>query len=285
MAGSDAAAAATTPLGALRAALTSAAQAQLRGACDRRAQALGWAPAAAALGRLPCRADFEAACSPGADGDAASEASAATSLADVGGSYHQLEARIIASALPEGCQPVAAQRAAAAAAAPPPALQEPGMAEEPARVKCRREALRDEAAAVEAALQGSLRCVLLPPEADAAAAVVCMECVAPQPPGSGAQPGAVPAWKRLRLLVPERYPEAPPVVLHSSWGGGGGASGGSADAPGGAGGAPLDATLADEAWAELSAALWEAPATDLAGLAQHWRQAVDAVCLQHSLQA
>jgi hypothetical protein len=41
--------------------------------------------------------------------------------------------------------------------------------------------------------------------------------------------------------------------------------------------------LAEEAWAELQAALWEEPVRDLKGVAKHWCQAVGAVVVQHGL--
>jgi hypothetical protein len=106
-----------------------------------------------------------------------------------------------------------------------------------------------------------------------------VECDAGGSSGSGGVAAAAAEeapWKRLRLLVPGGYPAEPPLAVFDHGLAGtpssGGASGGGA--PAAAAGAGAATLRAREAWHEFQAAVREAPARDLAGLAGLWAAAV-----------
>jgi hypothetical protein len=183
-----------------------------------------------------------------------------------------------------------------------------------------RKRRREEAEAVikqvEEDTQGAVRMWLLPGSAGgpAEAVPVCMECTAQPANATAAGEGADTAgtagaavgdaecssssspWKRLKLLLPASYPQQPPVLVFQP---GKALAGpeeqqqkqqqnqdsavyGGSTAPQGATGQQQQ-QLAEEAWAELQAALWEEPLTDLKGVAKHWCQAVGAVVVQRGL--
>jgi hypothetical protein len=182
--------------------------------------------------------------------------------------------------------------------------------------KRRREEVEAVCKQVEAETQGAVRMWLLPGSAGSPAdeVPVCMECTAQPAVATAAGQGTGTAgaaggdaesssssssspWKRLKLLLPASYPQQPPVLVFQP----GKALTGPEEqqqqqqdkdsavnavaiVPQGATGQQQQQQLlAEEAWAELQAALWEEPLTDLKGVAKHWCQAVGAVVVQRGL--
>ncbi|KAF6252080.1 hypothetical protein COO60DRAFT_559713 [Scenedesmus sp. NREL 46B-D3] len=175
--------------------------------------------------------------------------------------------------------------------------------------KRHREQVEQVCKKVEEDMQGAVRMWVLAGSAggSADAVPVCLECTAKPAPtaasgedvsagatGPGDTDGSSSSspWKRLKLLMPECYPQQPPVLVFQP----GKALAGpeeqqqqqdmhrlsarsSADL--GASACRQQQQLAEEAWAELQAALWEEPVIDLKGVAKHWCQAVGAVLVQH----
>jgi hypothetical protein len=177
--------------------------------------------------------------------------------------------------------------------------------------KRRRQEVEAVCKQVEADMQGAVRMWLLPGSAGSPAdeVPVCMEC-AVQPAaataaiegtrsavaaGSNAEDSSSSSspWKRLKLLLPASYPQQPPVLVFQP----GKALAGPEEqqqqqdkdsAVNGVSTVPQGVTgqqqqFAEEAWAELQAALWEEPLIDLKGVAKHWCQAVGAVVVQRGL--
>lgn len=310
--------AADTPLGGLSAALTSATEAQLTRAAQLQARALGSPAYAACLGPLPSLADFAAAAAAatGAVNDNESDGSAATvdaALLDMPGwRSSAIIARTLSVCTPEGYH--LPERSVASASA---LTAVPADAAAAANRKRLRQDVEQVCRKVEAALEGLVGVQVLPqdessssksavtageaspPAWGADSVQVCIECLqsaALQSKGDGDAQGSkganAPAvdyasrlWKRLRVMVPDRYPTHPCVAVFSgplrvepSVEGGSNQQGASDvdDA--------LQHQWAEEAWSELQAALWEDPVGDIQGLAERWCQAVGVVALQHNLQ-
>jgi hypothetical protein len=170
--------------------------------------------------------------------------------------------------------------------------------------KRRREEVEQVCKQVAEDMQGAVRVWVMPSSAGGAAdpVPVCMECTA----AAGTSNAATAAgdadgssssspWKRLKLLLPASYPQQPPVLVFQAGKALADLEGQQQQQQQGMDSAGRDRSVAlaaaagqqqqfaEEAWAELQAALWEEPVSDLKGVAQHWCQAVGAVVVQRGL--
>jgi hypothetical protein len=187
----------------------------------------------------------------------------------------------------------------------------------------REQAMSGVCSSIEAQLQGAVKVWLLlnsscsnscgeagPVQPAAAAeesyATLCIQCVSKQLPEDGEDPAAaaaaataaakcdaMPAWKRLRVLVrqddQQQQQREPPVAVFNPMqlppGPPPQAAGGGDATLVTAAGSPQEQQqqqllLAERAWSELQVLLQEAPAADVVGMAQQWCQAVEAVEMQ-----